>query len=437
MPSDKICKTVRQYSKTPVSAEDMKKLQEIADDCCKVKNYVYDRFGGIKSLLKIYPGYTVQNEMTASGLREALGLPSVYFYLAVFDALADIKSQWNRTKSKVLQLLGANENLTQEEKHYLRFILKVSNAFAAVLNQKPIELADEIQKRYEEVAEKVDQEKLHRYLCRQVRKYHVKQHTDAATGFSVAERAYRYGDHGIYLSTKEKRKRVFILLTDNNQYRSQLYVKLYPDRNSIEIMAPVYMSVRSYEEYISYIGISMGMFTMLTTSDGHFYGKEFGTYASQYAEWIQSQTASYNCNRGDNPGRKKYHAKKKRLEEQLHGYINHELNVFLQNEKPRTVYMVKLPKPGKGGNISRINNHVSMWQRGYIRSRLAQKCREQSIELKEVLGKDISRECSCCGATGEQKGTSFTCQSCGYSADKKTNAARNILKRGLEGKIVH
>ena len=99
--------------------------------------------------------------------------------------------------------------------------------------------------------------------------------------------------------------------------------------------------------------------------------------------------------------------------------------------------MVKLPKPGKGGNISRINNHVSMWQRGYIRSRLAQKCREQSIELKEVLGKDISRECSCCGATGEQKGTSFTCQSCGYSADKKTNAARNILKRGLEGKIVH
>lgn len=436
MPSDKICKTVCQYSKTPVSTEDMRKLQEIADDCCKVKNYVYDRFGGIKSLPKLYPGYTVQNEMTAGGLREVLGLPRVYFYLAVFDALADIKSQWNRTKSKILQLLGANENLTPEEKHYLRFVLKVSNAFAAVLNQKPIELADEIQKRYEELAKKVEQEKLHRYLCRQVRKYHVKQHTDVATGFSVAERAYRYGDHGIYLSTKEKRKRVFILLTDNNQYKSQLYIKLYPDRNSIEVMAPVYMSVRFYEEYTGCIGISMGMFAMLTTSDGHFYGKKFGEYASKYAEWIQSQTASYNCNRGDNPGRKKYHAKKKRLEEQLHGYINHELNVFLQNEKPRTVYMVKFPKPKKGGTVSRINNHVSMWQRGYIRSRLAQKCKEQSIELKEVLGKDISRECSCCGAVVEQKGTSFACPSCGYGADKKTNAARNILKRGLEGKIV-
>lgn len=436
MPSDKICKTVRQYSKTPISTEDMNKLQEIAKDCCRVKNYVYDRFGGIKSLPKIYPGYTVQNEMTATELRKSLGLPSVYFYLAIFDALADIKNQWNRTKEKILQLIGINENMTPEEKHYLRFILKISNAFISVLNQEPVSLPKEIQKRYEELAAQVDREKLHRYLCRQVRTYHRKQHTDVIVGFSVSERAYRYGDHGIYLSTKENRRRVFVPLTDNNQYKSQLYIKLYPDQNSIEIMVPVYMSVRSYEEYTGCIGISMGMFTMLTTSDGHFYGTEFGAYASQYAEWIQSQTASYNYNRADNPGRKKYQAKKKRLEEQLHGYINHELNVFLQQEKPGIIYMVKLPRPKKSGGIPKINNQVAMWQRGYIRNRLAQKCKEQSIELIEVLGKDISRECSCCGQIGEQKGLSFTCKACGYTEDKKVNAARNIIKRGMEGKIV-
>lgn len=436
MPSDKICKTVRQYSKTPISTEDMNKLQEIAKDCCRVKNYVYDRFGGIKSLPKIYPGYTVQNEMTATDLRKSLGLPSVYFYLAIFDALADIKNQWNRTKEKILQLIGINENMTPEEKHYLRFILKISNAFISVLNQEPVSLPKEIQKRYEELAAQVDREKLHRYLCRQVRTYHRKQHTDVIVGFSVSERAYRYGDHGIYLSTKENRRRVFVPLTDNNQYKSQLYIKLYPDQNSIEIMVPVYMSVRSYEEYTGCIGISMGMFTMLTTSDGHFYGTEFGAYASQYAEWIQSQTASYNYNRADNPGRKKYQAKKKRLEEQLHGYINHELNVFLQQEKPGIIYMVKLPRPKKSGGIPKINNQVAMWQRGYIRNRLAQKCKEQSIELIEVLGKDISRECSCCGQIGEQKGLSFTCKACGYTEDKKVNAARSIIKRGMEGKIV-
>ncbi len=171
-----------------------------------------------RSLSKLYPGYTVQNEMTASGLRGELGLPSVYFYLAVFDALGDIKCQWTRTKLKVLKLLGENENLTGDEKHYLRFLLKVSNAFAAVLTQELVKLPKEIQEKQEELSKLVDTGKLHRYLCRQVRKYHVRLHTDKAQGFSLSQKAYRYKDHGIYLATKERRKRIFIELTDGNQY---------------------------------------------------------------------------------------------------------------------------------------------------------------------------------------------------------------------------
>ena len=219
MPKDTICKTVRQHNKTPIQTEDMKKLLEIAEDYRKVKNYVYTRFGGIGGLIKIYPGYTVQNEMTGSGLRTSMGMPSVYFYLAVFDALGDIKSQWTRTKSKILNLIGRNENFTPEEKHYLRFLLKINNAFEQVLNGRPIELKKDIQRQYDLLSVNVDTVRLHRYLCRQVRKYHVVQHTDKADGFSIAERAYRYADHGIYISMKEKRKRIFIPLTDNNQYK--------------------------------------------------------------------------------------------------------------------------------------------------------------------------------------------------------------------------
>ena len=230
MSSDKICKTIHQYSKGTISKADMQKLLEIAEDYKKVKNYVYSRYGGIVSLSKIYPGYTVQNEMTKSGLRAELAMPSVYFYLAVFDALGDIKCQWTRTKSRLLKLIRVNQNLT-EEKHYLCFLLKVNNAFEAVLNKKPVSLPKEIQAKSDELLTRVDAEKLHRYLCRQVRKYHVKEHTDKATGFSIAERAYRYADCGIYISTKEKRKRIFVPLTDRNRYRSQLYIKLYPEES--------------------------------------------------------------------------------------------------------------------------------------------------------------------------------------------------------------
>ncbi len=102
MPQNKIYKTVRQYNKKPLQTEDMCKLQEIARDYAYVKNCTYQRYSGVGGLLKIYPGYTVQNEMTKSGIREQVKLPSVYFYCAVFEALGDIKTQWTNTKSSVL-----------------------------------------------------------------------------------------------------------------------------------------------------------------------------------------------------------------------------------------------------------------------------------------------------------------------------------------------
>ncbi|MEH2946842.1 zinc ribbon domain-containing protein [Sporofaciens sp. JLR.KK001] len=430
MPSDKICKTVHQYNKTPVSVEDMQKLLDIAEDFKKVKNYVYGRFGGIGSLSKIYPGYTVQNEMTASGYREKLGMPAVYYYLAVFDALGDIKSQWTRTKSKIVKLVNKNEGFTDEEKHYLRFLLKVSNAFEAVLNQKPVELTAKMGKQYRELAEQVDTERLDRYLCRQVRKYHAKLHTDAADVFSIAERAYRYADHGIYISIKEKRKRVFVPLTDNNQYKCQLRIKLYPDGNRIEIKVPVNVSVKSHTDYLNQVGVAVGFYTMMTTDEGHRYGEELGRYQSEYSDWIREQTTIYWKNKNDNPGRKKYQAKKRRLEEQLHSYINHELNRFLLEEKPESVYIVKLPKPRAGGAIKKINHSLAQWQRGYIRKRLTQKCAEQSVEIVEVLGKDISNECSVCGAIGTKSDGMFRCPACGYLEEEKMNTARNVKKRG-------
>ena len=436
MPPETICKTVRQYSSGRIPEQDMKKLQEISEDYRKVKNYVYARYGGKQSLSKLYPGYTVQNEMTKSGLRIDLNLPAVYFYLAVFDALGDIKSQWTRTKAKILKLVKLNDHLSEEEKHYIRFVLKISNAFEAVLNQKPIRLPCKMQENYDRIAVQVDREKLHRYLCRQARKYYVKQHTDKTAGFAIAERAYRYGDHGIYISTKEKRKRVFVPLTDNNKYKNQLYIKLYPEENRIEIKVPVYVAVRIHEDYKNQVGLAVGMFTMLTTDTGHSYGRELGKYQMTYAEWLRKQTKEYNHNRAEKQGSKKYHAKKKRYEEQMHSYINHELNRFLKTEQPKTVYIVKLPKPKMGGVNKKINYSVSMWQRGYIRNRLTQKCKEQSIELVEVLGKNISSECSCCGASGYKKDGNFFCEACGYHAEEKTNTAQNVLKRGKAGKIV-
>lgn len=432
-----ICKIIKQYNKGSVASEDMRKLQEIAEDCRKVKNYVYDRFGGIGGLPKLYPGYTVQNEMTKTGLRGELKLPSVYFYLAVFDAVRDIKCRWARTKSDVLKRIGRNENLTAEEKHYLRFVLRVNNAFAAVLHKEEIVLEGALGEKHAEVSKGISQENMHRYLCRQVRKCHVKLRAELAEGFSASPKAYCYGDHGIYIATKERRRRLFIPLTDANAYNSQIYIKIFPEKCAVNIHVPVNVAVRSHHDYVNEVGIAMGMNVMATTDAGNRYGERLGEYESGYSDWVREQTAAYNRNRAGNPGRKKYQAKKRRFTERMHSYINQELNRLFEEEKPRIIYVAKLPKPQAAGKNRRVNQKVSMWQRGYIRKRLEWKCRERAVELVEVFGKGISSECSECGGEGTRKGGEFFCGACGYVAEEKANAARNAMKRGLSGKTAY
>ena len=61
MAPDSICKIVCQYNQKPVPKGDMDKLLDIAQDYSRVKEYVCQRYGSVKSLSKIYPGYTVHN----------------------------------------------------------------------------------------------------------------------------------------------------------------------------------------------------------------------------------------------------------------------------------------------------------------------------------------------------------------------------------------
>lgn len=432
MAAEKICKTVHQYNQTPISLEDMNKLREIAADYSKVKNCVYTRFGGIGSLSKIYPGYTVQKEMAETGLREELGLPSVYFNLAILDAVGEIKSQWTKIKISLSAKVNSNERFTDEEKHYLRFILKISNAFEMILNRREVMMKPDVQAQYNLLAAAVDTKKMNNYLCRQARKLLIRLHTDKADGFGLTERAYRYADHGIYITIKEKRRRIFIPLTDNNQYSRQIYVKLYPDRRNLEIKVPVNVQIKFHEDYSNQVGLALGMYIMMVTHEGHIYGEELGRLSSEFSDWVWDQNSKYMKNIHTQPGRKKYIAKKNRLAERLHSYINKELNRFIREEKPSIIYIPKLPKPSRYGYDKKVNHSVTMWQRGYIRNRLRQKCKEQSIEFMEVFGKEISSRCSTCGAIGVKVGESFLCSSCGMEEDIKINTARNARNRGLE-----
>ncbi len=435
MPPNALYKTVYQYNKEPIDTKDMERLQEIAKDCCKVRNYVYERYGGIGGLSKIYPGYTVQNEMTRSSLRERLGLPSVYFYLSIFDALGDIKSQWTRTKKRIEKNIQTNEALTREDRHYLRFVMKQSRCFEAVIAGEEVTLSKEWAKTYQSLCEAVDTHRLNQYLRRQVRRHLVKPYTAAADGFSSSPKAYRYADHGIYLSMKESRKRLFIPLTDNNRYARQIYIRLYPKEGNLTINVPIEVRQKHPPGYQGEMGLAMGVRCMFVTDRGAAYGEQYLEYQSALTDYVRERLPGHRRNAKNNPGMKKYNAGKARLEAALHAYINAEINRMLETEKPGVLYYPKLPTAAKAGKNKKINATVHMWQRGYIKSRLGQKCQERSIQLVEVFGKGISIECSYCGTMGGKDGDMFRCASCGRELPERQNTARNVLKRGTEKKV--
>lgn len=431
-----IYKTVYQYNQVSISVTDMERMLEIARDCREVKNYVYDRYSGIRSLPKIYPGYTVQNEMTKSGLRERLGLPSVYFYLSIFDALGDIKSQWVRTKGRVEKNIRNNPNLTAKDRHYLRFVMKQSKCFEAVLagGADPVEgepdLPAEWRERYTAVCAEVDTHRLNQYLRRQVRRQLDRPHTEVADGFPVSPKGYRYADHGIYLSMKESRKRLFVPLTDNNQYTTQIYIRLCPEEGNITVNIPIEVKQRHPAGYGGEIGLAMGLKCMFVTDKGASYGEKYLEYQAALTDYVREKLPRHQRNAKNNPGMKKYNAGRVRLEKAMHNYVNLEINRMLETEKPGVIYLPKLPAKSKAGFNRRVNATVNMWQRGFIKSRLLQKCRERSIELTEVFGKGISTQCSRCDADGEKKEDMFRCPVCGLELPERQNTAGNVLKRG-------
>ena len=64
---------------------------------------------------------------------------------------------------------------------------------------------------------------------------------------------------------KESRQRLFILLTDNNRYSRQIYLRLYPKEGNITLNVPVEVKQRHPGGYEGEIGLALGLRCMFVT----------------------------------------------------------------------------------------------------------------------------------------------------------------------------
>lgn len=437
-----VTKTIWQYSE-PLPEETMAFLRSIAADYCKVKNYVYGRYSGIKNLNNLTPIYNILNEMRCCGLREQLNLPVVYYELAIADAVTNIKSNWGNIKKRIGGCVTTNENLSEDDRIYLRTVLKLNSVFTAILNHQDYEMpkkADGLD---------IDVKRLNNLLRRLTRRYLTQPRSDCTDSFRVSPNGYSYKNGAMRIVCRIPRKRVSIPLKDDRMFDRQIQVHIRQD--NVALAVPVEARVRMHQDYMNTIYIYIGRQDMFTLPDGHIYGASLEELTDPETERLSKKNRerhkiysvyTQSAEEGDiqkaqkieanNFGRLKYDRQKEKQRERTKTYINSEINRMIETEKPARIIITRPVTRNKTKIYARsANRKMTRSFGGYIRERLAYKCKVHSIELVEISSKHTGQKCSACGAEGKRLGRDFVCEGCGLNTTIALNSAKNIQQKYL------
>ena len=435
-------KNVKQYSRK-LPPDTMEFLRWLVSAYAKVKKTTYERYGGIGSLGKLTPGYTVLNEMRFAGMRQELGIPAVYYELAILDALTAIKSRWGILRDTLKRLAAFHEGFTKEDRTYIYTVLKWGSVYAAILQGKDYEEPNLVKDL------PVDKHRLNNWLRRQTRKHLGKIQVMREAGFTISPRCgYSYKNGVMRIAGRQPRKRVEIPLRDGRQFKRQLHVEVKEDY--VILTAPVTKESFLPEGWTNEIYVHIGDVDALTLSNGHVYGEGLNQLTDAETERLdaknrlrsQYRAAGREALEKGNPdkaavischnlGTLKYQRQKERNRVKTESFINAALNKMLSEEKPCRIVITHPVKVGKGGRLAKsAKRKLARSFRGFIRERLEEKCEERSIDLIRLPSKGTGLICSVCGETGKTTvGNRFKCQQCGYEATASLNGARNIEKK--------
>lgn len=438
--SNTITKTVWQYSEA-LPQETMEFLRGIASDYCRVKNHVYRKYSGIKNVDRLTPVYSILNEMRYCGLREQLNLPVVYYELAIADAIADIKGSWGIVKNKIGELVTANENLSADDRFYLRTVLKLNNVYAAILNHQEYEMPRNTKEL------ELDIKRLNNLLCRLTRKYLTVPQTDNADSFRISPNGYSYKEQAIRIVCRIPRKRIVIPLRDNRTFDRQLQVHIKDDY--IKLAVPIETKIKKHDDYVNTVCIHIGYRDMFTLPSGAIYGRELSGLLNPETDRLsqknrerrrmyvafEQNTETGNWKKAgnieaNNLGKIKYDRQKEKERLRTTTFINSEMNRMLREEKPAKIVITKPVTKNRVKLYSKsANRKVTRSFRSYIRERLSYKCLLNSIELVEISPNGTGAICSSCGSEGKRQGMEFLCEKCGMRTTAALNTAKNIQSK--------
>lgn len=438
-------KTVKQYS---LEIENFEEFKIIAERYTTVKNYVTSRYSGINSihLLKNYKSEIRDKWTKKSGNFAAqFKLPARYWKMALDEAISNINSMWSNCKNRIKEAVNKNENLTDSEKHYIRYVLKADLIFQKILQKKPFDKTEKLN------GLQIREKYIHNLICRYTRRYKGSiPYSHKSRSFMIDADMYDYLSKeggALEISGLTPRKRILVNLKDNNVHKGNLRIVLQ-DNKTLEIHRVKNIVAKEQSDKVYELAIDKGYTSLFATSSDKEYGEKLGELLTKETERLNNVNAKRNkiwaqiktCEeagdfkkveriRENNFGKIKYNRQKRRFDEFTKSYINHSIYKMLDVEKPTIIICEELNFTSWYKKISKTQKRkLSRWVKGYIQERLEYIASLRQIKIEKINPAYTSQICHKCGQFGIRKNKVFTCPDCG-EIDADINAAHNIKDR--------
>jgi IS605 OrfB family transposase len=186
-------------------------------------------------------------------------------------------------------------------------------------------------------------------------------------------------------------------------------------------------------EPTGWLGLDLGVRTVIFDSEGESYGGGYTTWMRSHLQEVRQQCQT--------KGTKSAKRRLRKIRNREHASIRnqlHEISRAVVGKAKRLQYGLAMEtldgvheqaKQTKG-----FNRQVHSWAWGALREKITYKAKRAGVPLVEINPRYTSQTCSACGHTDKKNRNKdlFKCLKCGYQMHADHNAAVNIAARGLE-----
>lgn len=298
-------KTIKLYSK-PLTLNELMLLEILLDYRESCKNYFYSRFSGIEYLDKL-KFRDIRDSLLIKDVKDEMKkfhLPARTWKMDLSEVISNIKTMWSNIENEIKHYIRNNENLTDEDRHYLFYVLKGRNLWAEAVQTKSITET----KKLSEINISKSKEYLINLLCRYTRiakpKISVSKNLKSIqfdTGM------YDLIDGTLSLQTQNKGQRLLINLRNKVTIKKgNIRIVLNRDNHVLEIHKLILVSETEIDKKDD-VGLDKGYTKMFSSSSGKEYGIVLGELLNRSCDFINKK----------NKVRNYYHSLVRNLEKKL------------------------------------------------------------------------------------------------------------------------